>query len=165
LVTSQPQHDRQVRSPARPVPSRLVQDDRRGPDGNCDVERAADFGAEEFGRCDANDGHRDAIDRKRLADDVCSAAKAALPEAVTDHGDTAVRRTDDILGRSKAATAKKRDAQLLKEVPAHKQPVGRLPLAALGEVELLRKCGPREGAVEVLLALTYLVPDCVVPPG
>ena len=47
-------------------------------------------GPRNCGRRDADDGHRDAVDRKRLANDVACSAEVPLPEAVTDHGDSAI---------------------------------------------------------------------------
>ena len=61
------------------------------PIGIGDVERAADVGAEEALRRDADDREGHALDRQASADDVRRAAVPPLPEAVADHRDRAVR--------------------------------------------------------------------------
>ena len=56
-----------------------------------DVERAADFDAEELGRRHANDGDGDAVHGHPRTDDAGGAAEPPLPQAIADDGDRSVR--------------------------------------------------------------------------
>ena len=87
-----------------------------------DVERAADGGAEEPGRHDADDRERHAIDRQRPADDAGIALKAALPEPLADHQRRPVgTAAAPIVVRRQQPTESRPDAERLEEATAHHQ--------------------------------------------
>src|SRR6185436_7257643 len=91
-------------------------DGRLGGERQIQIHGLADLGTKEPGRRDADDGEGDACRGQGSPDNVSGAAKALLPQPVTDHGCRSVRATAaDVVGRRQRAADTRVDAERAKQ--------------------------------------------------
>src|SRR5262249_27067249 len=120
------------------------------------------FGTEELRWCHADDGERLALDAQRCADGAGSAAEVPLPERVTDDGHGAVRpAAPQIIGGRKCPPSCRTNAEHVKKLTAHQQPLHGVDFAALRQIEPDHR--PRERTVEQVAPLAQVIPDRVAP--
>ena len=136
-------------------------DERRRRNRDRHVERAADLGAEERGRRDADDGERHAFDRDAAAEGGRRSSEAPLPEVVADHGDGPVgtQGAPIVLGGERASDDRL-DPEHLEHAAACPQSGHLVALAGRGQVEALD--APGERAVEHGV-IAQLLPDRIGP--
>ena len=128
-----------------------------------DIERAPDLGAEEAGRCHADDRKRRAFDRHGHAENLRRSCEPALPQAVADYGGRAAGGASaDIVLRRERAADDRRHAQRLEKIAADENALDRQRFTARGQVEA--GCRPRERTAESLRAFLDLLPEDVTPP-
>ena len=152
LARLQPQHDPQPRRIV--VVGNVRTNHRLYLDGKKEVERQADFHAEEPSGEDANNRDGNAFDDEGPADHSRNAAKVPLPERIADHCRRTVRTTArDIVSQRERTTEKRRHTQCGEEIAADPFCVHRLGIP----VDRQRGVDPRQRAVERLAVLPDLV--------
>ena len=166
LTGVQPQRDDEpiVEPVERGLEKRLAAADQRfSAERYGDIERTPDLGAEEPGRCHADDRKRRAFDRHGHAENLRRSCEPALPQAVADYGGRAAGGASaDIVLRRERAADDRRHAQRLEKIAADENALDRQRFTARGQVEA--GCRPRERTAESLRAFLDLLPEDVTPP-